>query len=352
MAAVRAVLYLHRNNNNVAIVGLQQKDSVVYSSTMKRCHSSTTWPRALTRGIVLLCLPVAMAFASVPVRMFPITSRPSLSVRGGGDIFSDLAPIFSQVSKVVKTHVEPILKDPNGRILQPLQDFAKQKGEESKQRRAHYQTKPSEAMVGFALLSPLRIVRLTVTALIIAETLDYLGIFEDPKAAKRRVVKVLKQANVPSVQNWWKGARLEGGMLHPKTWTNPSAFKRKVAMWQPKHQFALGAGVGLVFSHSVWSVAEHALKFGVVVYILSEVNQLVMLRSGQSVPQKFGIKVGAKVETGLERVRGAVRRTAREPAHLVESIPNLIDRYVPDGGLPPNTKSGFVSGLVAGVVLV
>lgn len=291
-----------------------------------------------------------MAFASAP--------PPTLAVRGGGgDIFSDLAPLFAQVTRVVQTHVEPILKDPNGRILQPLREFAKQRAEETKRRQARYRSNPPQAL-GFAVLSPTRIVRMGVTAMILAELLDYLGALDDPRAAKKRVVNAFKtNANVPTLQrrtqNWWKGARRRGGLLHVQTWSSTSSVTNHLATWQPKHQFAIGAGGGLMLTHLFWCVAHHALKTGVVIYTLSELNALIKQQSGQSVSERFGTtKFGAKVEIGLEDVRGAVRSAAKDPAHLVETIPNLVGRYVPDVGLPQGTKTGFMAGLVVGIVIV
>lgn len=302
------------------------------------------------RLVVLLCLPMVLAFASPP-RI--AASRPTLNLRGGGKsdytYFSDLA---SSLSTVVKKHVEPVLKDPNGRILRPLSHYARQQAKKAKERQARYRSAPHEAL-GLVFLSPFRIVRMSVTALVLAEVLDYMGVLQDPQATTDRVKNALKSANIPSVQNkakiWWSRSRQQGGLLHPETYTSPRA--TLATSWQPKHQFALGAGVGLMTSQLFWALTSQLLKGTVVVYGLSELNQLLKRQSGKSVTERFNSQMSEKVEAGLNTTRGAIRRAVQDPGHLMETIPEIVEQYVPDGGLPPSTRIGVASGLVAGILI-
>ena len=279
----------------------------------------------------------------------------SLQQKGSGDVLSELGPIFSQLSP----QLEHILKDLNGKILLPLQDFAAKTAQEAKERQAYYSEAPQQAL-GLAILSPIRIVRFSVVALILAEVLDSLGVLENPQAAKQRIVKAFKQAkenvNVPNLQSktkiWWKQARQEeGGLLRLSTWSSPSNLPKRMANWQPKHQFFVGATIGLLFSQFVWSVASQGLQLGVVVYALSELNELVKRQSGKSVTEQFGSnKLSTQVQDGLESVRSAVRKTAQNPLLIMETIPELIEQIVPE--IPPGTKTGFLGGIAAGIVIV
>jgi hypothetical protein len=279
--------------------------------------------------------------------------------RGGADFFAEtFGPnIFTTVSKMLTDQVEPILKDPQGRLFEPLQDFCKTKARQAKERQAYYRSYPQEAL-SLAILSPFRIVRLSVAAFVIAEVMDYLGVLEDPQAAKERIIKAFQDANIhaniqKTTSNWWNNARRDGGILNAKTWSSPTALQQTIATWQPKHQFAVGTAVGLVFSQFVWSVAHQLGKSAVVMYVLSEANYFVAQQYGKSLTDRCKENVLVqKIDSVLNEIRQAVRRTVREPTHLKETIPEFMKHYVPRGGLPPGTKSGLLAGIIAGVVVV
>ncbi|KAI2496110.1 hypothetical protein MHU86_18387 [Fragilaria crotonensis] len=216
------------------------------------------------RFITIACLPVVVAFA-----VSPRSPTKAVRVRKRGVFLSERGPVFSQLTPQLET----ILNDLHGKVLSPLQEFATKAAHEAKERQDYYRHAPQEAL-GLATLSPIRIVRLSVVALIVAELLDYYGVLENPLVTRERIVKAFKEhANVPNLKsktkNWWDKARSENGILTRSVWTDPSALSKKMATWQPKHQFAVGASVGLMISQFFWSVVGKGLKLGLVVYVFS-----------------------------------------------------------------------------------
>jgi hypothetical protein len=300
------------------------------------------------RFITVACLPVVVAFA-----VSPRSPTKALRARKRGDFLSDLGPVFSQLTPQLET----ILHDLHGKVLSPLQEFATKAAQEAKERQDHYRRAPQEAL-GLAILSPIRIVRLSVVAFVIAELLDYFGVLENPQVTRERIVKAIKEhANVPSLKlktkNWWLQARSENGILSRSTWTDPSALSKKMATWQPKHQFAVGASIGLMFSQFIWSVVGKALKLGLVVYVFSELNDLVKRKSGKSVVEQIDSKHSTRAQNALDRVRSAFHQVLEDPVLIRENLADLTESIVPRDRRPPQgTLVGLLAGIVGGVVIV
>lgn len=283
---------------------------------------------------------------------------------GGDDFVSSIGPLWSMLSKVVADQVEPMLKDPNGKILLPAQSFLQHRAKEVQARQMEHSANPQSALK--FVLKPLKLARLSVTALVVAEALNYFGVLEDPELAKEKIRQAFREARMEfhelrgdlrgSAQSWWKSARSPGGILHGSTWKSPASLKRKIAAMEPKHQFAFGATVGFALSPFCWCVATQLIQSAAAVYLTSEANHILKTSSGKSAMDRIGDMVqgnlGDSLETGLETVRSFVRRTMSNPATLLESIPESLDRFVPQDGLTPNTKRGLLLGLVVGVAVV
>ena len=261
--------------------------------------------------------------------------------------------MFSQLTP----QLEAILSDLHGKVLSPLQEYATKAAQEAKERQDHYRNVPQEAL-GLAILSPIRIVRLSIVAIVFAELLDYFGVLESPHVARERIVKAFKEhANMPNLKskakNWWVQARSENGLLTRSTWSDLSALSNKLATWQPKHQFAFGASVGLMFSQFVWSIVGKGLKLGILVYAVSELNELVKRQSGKSVIEQIDSKYSTQVQNAFERVRGTVHRALEDPALIRESIADLLDPTVTGERRPPTgALVGLLAGILGGVVIV
>jgi hypothetical protein len=302
------------------------------------------------RFISIACLPVAMAFA-----VSPRSPTKEIQVQRGVDRVSELGPIFSQVTP----QLESILNDLNGKILVPLQQIASKRAQEAQARHDYYDsTAPQQQALGLAFLSPFRILRLSATAWVLAEVLDYFGVLDDPKATGDRVVKVFQQhANLSNLQskakNWWIQARQDRGLLNWSNWTNLSTLCRTMASWQTKHQFAMGASLGLLFSEFVRSVATKGLKVGIGVYVLAEINHMVKRQSGKSIAEQIGSKYASQVQDALDSVRITIRKTAAHPQVMMEILPELIQQVAPNGECPPpGALSGLLVGIIVGVAIV
>lgn len=300
------------------------------------------------RFITIACLPVVVAFA-----VSPRSPTKAVRVRKRGVFLSELGPVFSQLTPQLET----ILNDLHGKVLSPLQEFATKAAQEAKERQDYYRHAPQEAL-GLAILSPIRIVRLSVVALIVAELLDYYGVLENPHVTRERIVKAFKEhANVPNLKsktkNWWDKARSENGILTRSVWTDPSALSKKMATWQPKHQFAVGASVGLMISQFFWSVVGKGLKLGLVVYVFSELNELVKRKSGKSVVEQIDSEHATRVQNALNRVRSAFHQVLDDPTLIRENIADIVESIVPRERLPPQgTMVGLLAGIMGGVVIV
>ena len=269
------------------------------------------------------------------------------------------ADVFSTLFQVARELATPILADPKGRLLEPARAFLQDRATTVQARQKEFAQNP-QAALSFALMNPLQVVRLALTALLLSESLQRLGFLEDPAAAKAKIRDAFRKARLDfheSTRDLWREARHPGGWFHGSTWKNLGTLKRKVASMEPKHQMAVGLSFGLVLSPLVWSVAVPLVGVGGVAYVLAEANYFLQKKTGKSVADRMGDLVegnlGETLEKNLEQVRGLARKTVSDPSSLYGTVRDTLERFVPDaGGLTPHIKQGIVAGMITGVALV
>lgn len=209
------------------------------------------------------------------------------------------------------------------------------------------------AMAILTALRPGKLVQWCVVAFLVSEALDRFGILEHPQQLQNQLQRVWKVARTTSVPQWkgkaekWLGrTKRPGGLFHG--WNRP---RQKLATWKPKHQSALGGFMGLACSSFVWSMAKTVAVTAVAVYALSEANMYVKDETGISALQKLSRTGFSNMEAHLARVRDSVRRSVKDPRNIPSHITDLLDQNIPDGGIPPQLKWGFLWGLGVGVLV-
>lgn len=290
--------------------------------------------------------PSRRSTIGIPCRTFDGLTR---SVRVGGGLskeyFGIVGPLFVAPSNSGQENLEPRLKDPNAMIQK--NDFVTQKDDSSERSN----DPPLNALS--LLLGPPRIVTLAIVALVLSELLDRFGVLENPQLAKNKLVQAWKKARITSIsewkgmaEHWWGTSRQPGGTFHG--WSRPS---EKLATWQPKHQLAVGAMGGLACSRFFWNIATKLGVATVIVYAFSEAHHKWKNKSTKYSSHKFSGEKFAAVRIKLEILRETVRSNVKDPKGVPSRMSVLLDQYIPNGILPPNTKWGIVVGLGTGLLV-
>jgi hypothetical protein len=309
-----------------------------------------------------MLLPTVLAFVPLSIATFVPASRPSPSQASGfsgtpihqaerirNEVRS--SGILAMISNAVHKNLEPTLKESKA-IAKRVNPFTDRTVGVAPTRHRHaYKASPSHAMV--MALRPGKLVKWCVVALFVSEALDRLGILENPQQLKDKLQRALKVARTTSVPqwkgkagNWWGRTKQPGGLFYG--WKRP---REKLATWEPKHQSAVGGFIGLAFSQFFWSIASKVAVTSVAVYALSEANLYLKEQSGKSALDRLSSTGFPQVEVNLALVRDSVRASVKDPMSIPSQITDLLDQNIPDGGLPPQTKWGFLWGLGAGVLV-
>jgi hypothetical protein len=158
------------------------------------------------------------------------------------------------------------------------------------------------AMVFF----PSRVLKLTVAAWILSETLDMLGILNDdtPQLLRSQVDRVWYDVYPKLIlikhtfQGWWDGAiTLENLEKIPS-----------------KYNFAIGTSLGLIVSPVMLVASGSLWQPALVIYILAEVNANLRARGRWNLGSvRKQLKFGSIVERFFERVRRFVRSSLPQP---------------------------------------
>lgn len=205
--------------------------------------------------------------------------------------------MWRSAAALARTHVEPVLRDPSGKLLEPVGRFLGEKASEA--RVAERRTGEGTALAG-AALGMRRAAKMTLAALLLAEALGYAGFFagdEDRQwnesmlgeyedgSGIRRVRRTFRRY----LEDWWDQARSPGGILFGGTWGTwgdrfivGQAFRQDVVRplreayesLYDKHKFALGVTAGLTYSPSLFALGGKAatvVKWTAAVYVLAEV---------------------------------------------------------------------------------
>jgi hypothetical protein len=322
---------------------------------------------------LLWLLPVAVAKdVVVPFRFstrldttFSASLRkqpPVTCIRGGGaDVFQVVSPYWSSFSKLVKEKTKLVQqKVEDGSFWESLRKFVEKQGKAAKERHQTLQEEPEEAL---ELLNVGRIMKLGVTAWILAELLHHLGCFDNPSGVGPKLAEVWKEhAEGPvaeikhRIKMWWTEERRYGGLFHFSTYQDSSLLLAKFQGLPRRYQFAVGAGTGMILSPILWSVAMRAVKIIGCVYLFAELNEHWKATSpiGESVVELMGFRGsgGENINELLETIRDFVHCTVSNPTSLwVEAQEGLRD-YAPGVGMPASAKQGFLLGTIIGVIVV
>jgi hypothetical protein len=326
-----------------------------------------------------------------------------LDIRGGAAGASPSKPpsslsdswksLLSFSQGVFQDHVQPALADPEHKILKPVKAFLEQQAAAAAKRRQRYQkhsnadeTSPtSTAAASNSLQQPVRILRLVIVALVLAQVFETTGIL-DAGANKKLFAAWEKHAQphwedltynvqdwTSNVRQWWKEARKTGtGLLSAATWSDPlllsNSWKTQVS---PKYQTAVGLGIGMVFSPLLWTVGEGLFFSGMGAYLVAEVvHQLLESQFWQEEQDEdnwftfhvteWELDIATTVRDLLETWRQTVRDTVQSGRQGRAGDNSSRYRYSysrqqrprDTGGLfPPHMRSGVIIGAVIGVLV-
>ena len=184
--------------------------------------------------------------------------------------------------------IQSILQDPHGRIVQPLHDFVQRTAIEANETRASYSESPSHAIS--VVFIPTRILKLSIAAWCLAEFLDYCGIVtngsSDSSSTKEETTSRLQaqlhrlwyraqpkvQEVQTKVQRWWTNHPEIVQLLRPSTWSSKEQLSKALEDLPAKYQFAMGASLGMITSPILWSVSSSVFPPLAVLCGLAELN--------------------------------------------------------------------------------
>ena len=195
----------------------------------------------------------------------------------------------------VASQLDPFLKDPSS-FLNPLQKVVSNNLALAAQRRRYYQDHPDEALSVLCLLAPFRILKILLSCMVLAEVVGISGILDEDEptiaasvaSSSKRTAKTLqtrwsrfwKTTGKPHMEEWNTGfrnwctqARQSGGLLRLSTWQHPRKVWKAIQELPQRYQFAVGAAFGMIASPIGWAIGKSLLKTGLVVYVISELNQ-------------------------------------------------------------------------------
>mmetsp|Transcript_24668 Transcript_24668/g.72153 ORF Transcript_24668/g.72153 Transcript_24668/m.72153 type:complete len:491 (-) Transcript_24668:66-1538(-) len=229
-----------------------------------------------------------------------------------------LAPMWRSAASLARESVGPALRDPRGRIVEPMGRFLGERAAEARERRRDAGGRnegaggtTTTALAG-AAFGMGRAAKMTLAAFLVAEALGRAGVFsdededekfcrDDPTATSQRQSTPFDEFDVGAgiqrgrgsfrgardcMGDWWEQARSPGGILYGGTWGDRfvmnRAFRHDVvrplseayASLRDRHKFAIGAAAGLTYSPSLFALGGRviaAAKWAAAVYVLAEV---------------------------------------------------------------------------------
>jgi len=273
------------------------------------------------------------------------------------------------------------LRDPNRHFVQPVQDFLYEQtlasqlrrdddGDNDQQGRRRRSSRRG-TLAGIVLL-PSRMVKLSAASWLLGELICAFGGFEGDGKKKKNALydsKHVKRAR-RRARNWWN-TNIRGRSLLDEV--------RDVRSWSPKHQWTVGAGIGLVMSPALVPLSVLAVKVSFVAYVLGEINRncyivdaMVGTTSDNDIPviidhDDFHDVVEQWVRRGaaaLERWTQFVNAAAQDPERALEylRLKLLVAEYdfvgrdgagnsaKPTTTVTPMLLRGFLSGAMIGFV--
>lgn len=278
-------------------------------------------------------------------------SQPSSSSASSSKPFEPIKVLTNLGKDAFHTYVHPILLDP--------EEFFFNQTFEAQQRREFYQER-SLRTVATIMFLPSRIIQICLISWFVSETISLMGIGESVVATKVRKLKAipnLLDRALDAVQRFFVQSR-------------PDRFAKRIQNWKAKHQWAVGAALGLILSPAVWPLGRQAVKLSVLAYIVGEINFHINELSGQNERyryqyrttrersltgfrrkrQRWTVRLGVAVEQWRKTVRAIVMDPWRAAKAIRDNLDvqltwmeNLLE------GLPPHVLQGFIGGTIIGL---
>lgn len=344
----------------------------------------------LTLGLLVILVQGRIPAGSLPK---DLRSSRALHTRGGGSShqvgsgdrndFPDLVQTATSLSasatnlvvsgymvaqEVTRQQIIPTLQNPHQKLWRPARSFIQEQQAKAVERRRLEQeqhekdlkstpikrtvapntehrsntlrksaTSSSEASqtqrlsgLGIILL-PSRIFKLSLGAWVMAEVLDRIGILHEDTPALMRsqfhrvwydVQPFLSKAQTRLSQVW--------GRCTPSNLRNVAT----------KYQFAIGAGIGMIFSPLVLTVTAIAWQPALLLYGLSELNELAK-ESGRGLETWLGQnRLEQSIDRGLSKIRQSVRIILPDQGQHYSQQALL-------GGTTGGSKQPYTLGMVA-----
>eukprot|EP00980_Cylindrotheca_fusiformis_P004850 scaffold1034_cov127-Cylindrotheca_fusiformis.AAC.31 len=219
------------------------------------------------------------------------------------DLGTSLVSLSKYVAKPIQKRIQELIKDNNSSAHHHPTAPTRTK-KQAFYTESEMSPKQSVAIVLF----PSRILKLSLSAWILSEALDFLGILNDdtPLFLKYQMDRVWYDIQpklhhvAANVQNWWAG----------------TITKENLERIPSKYNFAVGTSLGMIAAPLSSVVVGSLWQPLVVTYLIAEINANRRANGkvhlGSLLERKLS-RIGAILERGLERLRRTIRSAFPQP---------------------------------------